>query len=101
MFKRILMITSVMIFMAGCSSVTISPNGMGKLSSEPTYQESKSYYFFGLAGEHHIDVVSICNGEEPLQMQSQQTFLDGLLGAVTLGIYSPHTAKVWCPKESK
>jgi hypothetical protein len=29
-------------------------------------------------------------------MQSQQTFVDGLLGLVTLGIYSPQTAKVWC-----
>ncbi|WP_397472323.1 Bor family protein, partial [Rheinheimera sp.] len=46
--------------------------------------------------EHHVDVNTICNGAEPKQMQSQQTFTDGLLGLVTLGIYYPHTAKVWC-----
>jgi hypothetical protein len=83
---------------SACSTVTVNPDGRAKVTSEPSYQDSKSFYFWGLVGEHHVDVQRICNGKEPVQMQSQQTFKDGLLGVVTLGIYSPHSTKVWCSR---
>lgn len=81
---------------SACSTVTINPDGRAKLVSEPSYQDSKSFFFWGLVGEHHVDVQRICNGKEPVQMQSQQTFVDGLLTGITLGIYAPHSTKVWC-----
>ena len=84
------------VIMSGCSTVTIHPQSMGKLSSPPTYEERKGYFLWGLAGEHRIDVQQVCGEKEPKQMQSQATFVDGLLGVITLGIYAPHTAKVWC-----
>jgi len=84
---------------SACSTVTINQEGQQKLVSKPTYEESKTFFLWGLVGEHHVEVTKICDGKEPMQMQSQQTFVDGLLGAITLGIYAPHTAKVWCPKE--
>ena len=84
--------------LSACSTVTISPDGRGKLVSEPSYQDSKPFFFWGLVGERHVDVLEICGGKEPVQMQSQQTFGDGVLGVITLGIYSPHTTKVWCAR---
>jgi hypothetical protein len=80
----------------GCSTVTISPKGTGKIVSKPTYEDSRPFYFFGLAGEQHVDVQEVCSGKSAIQMQSQQTFVDGLLGGITLGIYAPHSVKVWC-----
>lgn len=59
-------------------------------------EESKSFFFWGLAGEHSIDVNGVCQGKPAQQMQTQTTFLDGLLGGITLGIYAPRSAKVWC-----
>ena len=94
-----LLACSVGIALCACSSVTIQPEAKAKITTKPTYQESKSFFIFGLVGEHHINVTEICKGKEPLQMQSQQTFSDGLLTVLTLGIYAPHTAKVWCPQE--
>lgn len=82
--------------LTACSTVTIHPQQTQKLSSPPTYKTSKSFFLWGLVGEHRVDTIAICNGAEPKQMQSQQTFTDGLLGIVTLGIYTPHTVKVWC-----
>lgn len=81
---------------SACSTVTINPDGRAKLAGEPSYQDSKSFFFWGLVGEHHVDVQRICNGKEPAQMQSQQTFTDGLLSQITLGIYMPYSVKVWC-----
>jgi hypothetical protein len=86
----------VLLSIAGCSTVTIKPEGSNKLSSQPTYEESKSFYFFGLSGEHRIDVAKVCGDKKVAQMQTQQTFVDGLLGVVTLGIYAPHSVKIWC-----
>jgi len=80
----------------GCSTVTMNKNGADKLSTNPTYEDSKAYYLGGLIGENHINTKEICQDKGIKQMQSEQTFLDGLLTVVTLGIYAPHTAKVWC-----
>lgn len=100
MNKNHLILGMLLVSLTGCSSVTISPGSKNKLVSEPSYEESKPFYFWGLAGEHRINVLKVCNNKEPLQMQSQQTFVDGALSFITLGIYSPHTAKVWCPEEN-
>lgn len=84
------------VMLTGCASVTVRPEGGAKLSSEPTYKDSKSYFFWGLKGEHTIDVQEICAGKGVDQLQSQYTFGNGFLTAITLGIYAPKTAKVWC-----
>jgi len=83
-------------YLAGCASATIRPDGDTRLGGKPTYQETKSYFFWGLSGEHEIDVVEVCRGKSVAQMQSQYTFVDGLLTFITLGIYAPKTARVWC-----
>ena len=95
-----LLLSVFLVGISACSTVTIKPEGQNKLVTKPTYLESKPFYLWGLAGEHRVNVLDICSQSEPLQMQSQQTFSDGLLTFITLGIYAPHTVKVWCPKEN-
>ncbi|RUO23910.1 Bor family protein [Aliidiomarina minuta] len=82
--------------LTACSSVTIQPEQGAKIVSEPDYQQSKPFFLWGLAGEHRIDVAEVCGGNEPRQMQSLHTPVDGVLNIVTLGIYAPLTARVWC-----
>jgi hypothetical protein len=99
---RALILAGWVCALAACSTVTIVPGGAtnsSKVSSEPTYVASQSFYLFGLIGVRHVNVDEVCNGRPVLQMQTQQTASDTLLGLVTLGIYSPYTAKVWCEKE--
>lgn len=84
------------IALAGCSTVTVNPAGTQKIASQPTYEEVKPFYMWGLVGEHTVDVTVVCGDKQVQQMQTQQTFVDGLLGGLTLGIYAPRTAKVWC-----
>ncbi len=86
----------LVMLIGGCSTVTMNPEVSGKLATSPTYEARKQFYFWGLAGEHRVDVTKVCGDKKVTQMQSQQTFLDGLLGGITLGIYAPHTVKVWC-----
>lgn len=84
--------------MAGCSTVTIRDKSTNQLAGEPTYESSKAFFLWGLVGEHHIDVKDICGGKGAKQIQAQDTFVDSLLAVITLGIYMPRTAKVWCAK---
>ena len=81
--------------MTGCFSVTVRPAGGYEVSTPPTFEQRQSFWFWGLVGERHINVKEVCK-TEPVQFQSQQTFVDGLLGFITLRIYAPETARVWC-----
>lgn len=92
-FLRLLILLSLV----KCSSVTI-PTGEKDyaLTSKPTYQERKAFYLVGLIGTATVDVNEVCKGKKVLQMQSIATFEDGLLGLVTLEIYSPKSVRVWC-----
>ena len=81
--------------LSACSTVTVVPGGKAKVSTAPTFEESRPFYLAGLIGEQSIDVAKICpNGVS--QVQTQSTFLDSLLGGITLTIYAPRTVKVWC-----
>lgn len=84
------------IILSGCATVTIRPEGGEKVVDKPDYQARKNYFFWGLSGEHTIDVAAVCGDKGVEQIQSQRTFGDGFLGAITLGIYTPKTAMVWC-----
>lgn len=86
----------LLLSLGACSTVTIRDKGTSKLSSDPSYESSKSYFFWGLGGEHHVDVKKVCGSSQPVQMQAQSTVVDSLLSIVTFGIYYPRTAKVWC-----
>lgn len=80
-----------------CSTVTINPDpAMPMTLKEPNYQQSKPYFLVGLVGKHRIDVRSICEASEVLQMQSQRTLADGAFSLLSLGLYTPLTVKVWC-----
>lgn len=99
---KALISTGLVCTLAGCSTVTIVPGGAtnsSKVVSPPTYAQSQSFYLFGLVGVRHVNVDEVCAGKPVLQMRTEQTVSDAALGLVTLGIYSPHTAKVWCEKE--
>lgn len=82
--------------LTACSSVTIHPEASQKLASPPSHEESKGFYFWGLEGEHRVNVAEICGNNSVSQMQSQATFRDVLMSVITLGVYAPHTVKIWC-----
>jgi len=92
---RSLMLALVLLF-AACSTVTIRPKGTAKAGTDPTWSSSESFFLWGLVGEHRIDVSKVCGNKGVKQMQAQDTFVDSLLTLLTIGIYSPRTAKVWC-----
>ncbi|KKO50233.1 Bor family protein [Arsukibacterium sp. MJ3] len=96
MKKTITCLLTTTLLIGGCSTVTIQPKQVPKDTSVPSYQKTEHFYLWGLVGEKHVDVKNICGSKSVRQMQTQQTFINGLAASVTLGIYAPHTVKVWC-----
>ncbi len=61
-----------------------------------TYREERGDFFlWGLVGEKTVDLKALCP-DGPSRWRSQTTFVDALLGIVTLGIYIPRHVTVEC-----
>lgn len=94
---KVIIVFLFSILSVGCGTVTISPEGKTyHYTSVPDYVEQKQFYLWGLVPTHEVDVKTVCKGKSAKQMQAQHTFKDSALTLITLGIYSPRTAKVWC-----
>ena len=61
-------------------------------------KETITHHFFvsELGRRKPVDAAKICGGaENVVKTETQQTFVNGLLGFITLGIYTP-LARVYC-----
>ncbi len=95
------LIPILFLVLSGCAPVTITQSGQSDFQLRPDYEESKYFFFWGLIGEHHIDVKEICQDKPVKQMQTKYSSWDVLWGGLSLGLYLPRTAKVWCQSENK
>ena len=101
MRKQSLLLTliSCWFVLSACSSVNIRTDALPETRQEPDYQQRFTYWFWGLKGEHEVNVREICLERGVEQLQAVSTFSDSLLNIITIGIYAPRTARVWCSKK--
>ena len=60
-------------------------------------KETITHHFFvsGIGQKKTVDAAKICGGaENVVKTETRQTFVNGLLGFITLGIYTPLEARV-------
>ncbi|MFT6331540.1 MAG: hypothetical protein ACJAYN_003495 [Bermanella sp.] len=92
---NILSVAVLVTALTGCAAQTFTVNG--DTSNKPTTQESQVFFISGLGQEQVTDAAAVCGGSENIiKVETQHTFVNGLLGTVTLGIYTPRDAKVFC-----
>lgn len=61
------------------------------------HKGTSNFFIGGIGQTDKIDAIDICGKEENIQaVESKLTFLNGLIGAVTLTIYSPREYTVYC-----
>ena len=80
------------ILATGCYTVRFQTN------LEPggaKFEEKGNFFLWGLVGEKEVNLKKMCPAG-PARWQNQQTFVDGLIGVVTIGIYIPRTISVEC-----
>ncbi len=86
----------LVIALNACSAVTVRTDNSPETSEPPSFQQRYTYWWWGLKGEHSVNVREICVGRRVEQMQAIYSVGDSLLALFTLGIYSPRTARIWC-----
>lgn len=64
--------------------------------TEPTYRITNHFFVDGIGQTKKMDPVAICGRRGVKAVSSYQSFGDGFLGVITLGIYTPRTALIYC-----
>jgi hypothetical protein len=84
-----------MLLLGGCATQTYNIHGGN--TSTIKKEDMQHFFISGLGQEKSMDAAQICGGPEKVAMvQSHLNFLDGFLGAITWGIYTPRSARVYC-----
>ena len=69
--------------------------GQGAAAAPIVYEEWQSQWLGGLIGERTLDIDVLCPSGNAT-IHDEQSFLNGLVSALTVGIYSPTTVKIRC-----
>jgi hypothetical protein len=112
MKTQILALVALTLFVSACSKQTIVLDGSSKemarndvfFSEEPfdpnldaSKKETDHFFIWGIAQGEAINPAKTCGSiGRVAKVETQQTFLNGLLSAITFGIYSPRDVRVYC-----
>ena len=88
-----LLATALALFITGCAQQTFTVQN--KPLSSVQRNHHPSFLRFWIKQKKTVDAAKICGGaENVVKTETQQTFVNGLLGFITLGIYTPLEARV-------
>ena len=93
--KKMLFSAALAMLITGCAQQTFT---VGNKPTAVTPKETITHHFFvsGIGQEKTVDAAKICGGaENVVKTETQQTFVNGLLGFITFGIYTPLEARVY------
>ena len=91
--KKLYLLPCLLVLTA-CATQTFKMSTGGGVEAK---NEGQTFFIYGLGQERTLDAAQICGGQEKVvKVQSEQTFLNGLLAAITAGIYTPRQARVYC-----
>ncbi|WP_053980174.1 Bor family protein [Marinagarivorans algicola] len=83
---------------SGCATQTFEISG-GNNSTTPNKETMQPFFISGLGQTQEMNAAEICGGAEKVaKVESHMSFLNGFLGMVSWGIYTPRQAKVYCTK---
>ncbi|OOF45874.1 lipoprotein bor [Rodentibacter trehalosifermentans] len=92
-FLMTLLATTTLLLSACSTQTAYVKSQTGKL----TLEDNQTFFLFGVGQEETVNAVKVCGSEEKIaKVESQLTGKNILLGLVTLGIYTPRMARVYC-----
>ena len=93
--KKMLLATALALLITGCAQQTFTVQNKPAAVAQGNHHPS--FLRFWNWAEKTVDAAKICGGaENVVKTETQQTFVNGLLGFITLGIYTPLEARVYC-----
>ncbi len=91
---RVAVTLDLVIVTTGCYEHTYTV-GQGAPAGPVVYEEWHNHWLGGLIGEKNLDVELLCPSGNAT-IHNEQTFLNGLVSALTASIYTPTTVKIRC-----
>ena len=91
--KKNAIATALALFITGCAQQTFTVQNKPAAVAP---KETITHHFFvsGIGQKKTVDAAKIYGAENVVKTETQQTFVNGLLGFITLGIYTPLEARV-------
>ena len=84
--KKMLLATALALLITGCAQQTFT---VSKQTGSSSTKETITIVFVsGIGQKKTVDAIKFVAAQKMLK-QNQQTFVNGLLGFITLGIYTP------------
>ena len=85
------------LLITGCAQQTFTVQNKPQAAVAPKKTITHHFFVSGDGQKKTVDAAKICGGaENVVKTETQQTFVNGLLGFITLGIYTPLEARVYC-----
>ncbi len=90
------------LFITSCSTQTfkVSPNIKREIpSGNPHFSKWSNFFLSGLGQSDFKDADAMCKESDGIAfLETRQSFVQGLVGVVTYGIYTPRTMNIYCNK---
>ncbi|MEG1211495.1 MAG: Bor family protein [Leclercia sp.] len=95
--KKLMMAMVVAVALSGCAQQTFKLND--GIAEKPTQETQQSFFVNGIGQSKTIDAAKVCGGaDKVLRTEVQESGMNVFLRIVTLGIYTPREARVYCAK---
>lgn len=91
--KKLIMVVLAAAAISGCAQQSFSVKS--GVTVQPQQVTTHHFFVSGIGQTKQIDAAAVCGGaDKVVRTEVQQTFVNGLLGFVTLGIYTPREARL-------
>jgi hypothetical protein len=91
-----LVITSALLT-TGCATQTFQINQGASVSSVPTKEQEQNFFVRGIGQTVSIDAAKICGDSSKItKVEATYTVSDAFFEFLTIGIYAPRAARVYC-----
>lgn len=92
---KFLATTLLLTFLCSCSTQNLKIT-KGDVKTVPSYEGTSHFIFWGLGQEKLINPNEVCGDKGVAQVATKTSFLNGLLGGITWGIYAPRDYVIYC-----
>ncbi|MDG4952156.1 Bor family protein [Actinobacillus equuli subsp. equuli] len=95
--KKLLAISVLMALVTGCSTQTAHIAGKVTDNIKPTTSVNQHFFVFGIGQQETLNVREICGSADKVnQVETVFSGTNVLVSVLTIGIYMPRTANVYC-----
>lgn len=82
---------------SGCAQQTFKINN--GIAVKPTNETKQTFFVNGIGQSQTIDAALVCGGaDKVIRTEVQESGMDVFLRIITIGIYTPREARVYCAK---